>query len=296
MKTGDIVNGKYRVERLLGKGGNGYVYLCTNLRLGNKWALKHIPAGEGSRRHLPEVEILRKLYHVSLPRIVDVFRDERGLYIVESNMEGTDLESMLRRRGSFGIDTVVDWALELCDILEYLHDFKPRPIIYRDLKPSNIMLTRGNRLVLVDFGISKEYCSGEKRDTCAAGTASYAAPEQLIRGGLTDGRTDIYNLGATIYRLLYGKVPGQEDNRLTNRKNRALSGMDRIISRCMESRPEDRYQEIDAVRLDLLSVKNMLAVGRRGRDILYKLEAAMIILLSAVTYIIALRGMASLMP
>ncbi|HWR61382.1 MAG TPA: serine/threonine-protein kinase [Clostridia bacterium] len=295
MKTGDIVNGKYRVEKLLGKGGNGYVYLCTNLQLGNKWAIKHIPAAESGLKRMSEVEILKKLYHVSLPRIVDVFRDDGGLYIVESNMEGTDLESMLRRQGSFGIDTVVDWSLELCDILEYLHGFKPRPIIYRDLKPSNIMLTRGNRLVLVDFGISKEY-SSQRRDTCIAGTSSYAAPEQLIRGGLTDGRTDIYNLGATVYRLLYGKVPGPEDNKLSSKKNTALSGMDRIISRCMESRPEDRYQKIETVRLDLLSVKNMLAVGRKGRNTLYKLEAAAIVLLSAVTYITALTGMASLMP
>lgn len=289
MKAGHILNGKYRVEKLLGKGGNGYVYLCTNILLGNKWALKYIPADMGSLKYLSEVEILKQLYHVSLPRVVDAFSDERGIYIVESNIEGTDLESILRSRGSFDIETVVQWSLELCDILEYLHGFKPRPIIYRDLKPSNIMLTKGNRLVLVDFGISKEYSKGQTRDTCIAGTSSYAAPEQLIRGGLTDSRTDIYNLGATIHRLLYCRFPGSEIKK-PNKKGRAISAMDRIISNCMQSRPGDRYQVIEAVRLDLQSVRNILAIESRKRDSLYAIEIAAVVLLSTATYITAYLG------
>lgn len=289
MKTGDVLNGKYRVEKLLGKGGNGYVYLCTNILLGNKWALKYIPAEANSPKHLSEFEILKQLYHVSLPRIVDAFNDEKGIYIVESNIEGTDLESLLRSRGSFDIDKVVQWSLELCDILEYLHGFKPRPIIYRDLKPSNIMLTKGNRLVLVDFGISKEYKIGQTRDTCIAGTSSYAAPEQLIKGGLTDSRTDIYNLGATIHQLLYCRLPGPEIKR-SYKKDRVLSAMNMIISTCMQSRPGDRYQAIEAVRLDLQSVRDILAIESRKRDTLHIYKIAAVALLSAVTYITAFLG------
>ncbi len=289
MKTGDILNGKYRVEKLLGKGGNGYVYLCTNILLGNKWALKYVPAGVNSAKYLSEVEILKQLYHVSLPRVVDAFSDEKGIYIVESNIEGTDLESVLRSRGSFDIETVVQWSLELCDILEYLHGFRPRPIIYRDLKPSNIMLTKGNRLVLVDFGISKEYSICQTRDTCIAGTSSYAAPEQLIKGGLTDSRTDIYNLGATIHRLLYCRLPDAE-TKMPHKKSRALSEMDLIISNCMKSRPEDRYQVIEAVRLDLQSVRNILAIESRRRDSTYIFKIAAVALLSTVTYITAFLG------
>lgn len=289
MKIGEILNGKYRVEKLLGKGGNGHVYLCTNILLGNKWALKYIPADMGSPKYLSEVEILKQLYHVSLPRVVDAFSDERGTYIVESNIEGTDLESILKSRGSFDMETVVQWSLELCDILEYLHSFKPRPIIYRDLKPSNIMLTKGNRLVLVDFGISKEYNKDQIRDTFIAGTSSYAAPEQLIRGGLTDSRTDIYNLGATIHRLLYCRLPGSEI-KTANKKGRTISAMDRIISNCMQSRPGDRYQAIEAVRLDLQSVRNILAIESRKSDLLYAIEIATVALLSAATYITAFFG------
>jgi len=289
MKTGDILFSKYRVEKLLGRGGNGLVYLCTNILLGNKWALKFIPAGAGRYKHLSEVEILKQLYHVSLPRIVDAFSDEKGIYIVESNIEGTDLESMLRSRGSFAIETVIQWSLELCDILEYLHSFKPRPIIYRDLKPANIMLTKGNRLVLVDFGISKEYTMSQTGDAFIAGTGSYAAPEQLIKGGLTDCRTDIFNLGATIHQLLYGRLPGPGTKR-PGKKSRALSTMDRIISDCMQSRPGDRYQVIDSVRLDLQSVRNILAVENERSDRRYVIEIATVVLLSAATYITAILG------
>ncbi|HYF75448.1 MAG TPA: serine/threonine-protein kinase, partial [Candidatus Nitrosocosmicus sp.] len=207
MKTGDILNGKYRVERLVGRGGIGSVYLCTNIELGNRWAIKHIPAEKVSDKTVFETEILKRLYHISLPRIVDVFRNEHGLFIVESNIEGTPLDKLLQQRGCFPVDKVVDWSLELCDILKYLHGVKPRPVIYRDMKPSNIILTQGNRLVLVDFGTSKEFSEYQFKDVYLGGTSAYAAPEQLILGGKTDQRTDIYNLGVTMYQLLNGKLP-----------------------------------------------------------------------------------------
>ena len=296
METGVTLFGKYRVEGLLGRGGSGFVYLCTNVQLGNKWALKYIPSEGRTDRYRAEVEILKKLYHVSLPRIVDVFSDERGLYIVESNIEGTDLESLLRRHGSFEPDRVVDWSLELCDILEYLHEFRPRPIIYRDLKPSNIMLTRGNRLVLIDFGISKEYSGLQRSDICIAGTVLYAAPEQLIKGGLTDQRTDIYNLGATIYQLLHGKVKQPGGHSSVPGKDRAVSRLDRLISRCMENRPEDRYQRIEDIRAELLLVKNMLAVEGAKKRIAFRLEAALIVLLSIISYSISFLGIIDRQP
>lgn len=109
MQIGSILNEKYRIDKLIGKGGTGYVYLCTNIELGNKWALKHIPSDKINDITMSEIEILKKLYHLSLPRIVDVFRNERGIYIVESNIEGTALDKLLRKHGSFEIDKVIDW-------------------------------------------------------------------------------------------------------------------------------------------------------------------------------------------
>lgn len=296
MEAGVILKSKYRVDKLLGKGGTGFVYMCTNIELGNKWALKHIPSDGIRDKSISEIEILKKLYHVSLPRIADVFSDEKGLYIIESNIEGIDLDSLLRSQGSFSIDRVIDWSLELCDILEYLHELKPRPIIYRDLKPSNIMLSKGNRLVLVDFGISKEYSKTQVEDTYLAGTGIYAAPEQLIKGGLTDSRTDIYNLGATIYQLLYGRPPGLTKDYSVPGRGKAMSRINSIISRCMESKPENRYQRMEDIRQELQAVKTMLVVGRERKGMIDRLEGVLVVILSAISYIIAFMGMAGMLP
>jgi serine/threonine protein kinase len=290
MKIGDILNEKYRVEKPLGKGGTGSVYLCTNIELGNRWALKHIPKDKINDITMSEIEILKRLYHLNLPRIVDVFRDEQGLYIVESNIEGTTLDRLLKKHGSFEPDKVIDWFLELCDILEYLHSIRPKPIIYRDMKPSNIILTQGSRLVLIDFGISREYCEYEAGDTILAGTSAYAAPEQLIKGGKTDRRTDIYNMRATVYQLLYGRLSGGANDSLKPGKGKAAVRVGRIISKCMENRPEDRYQRVEEIQKELRLVKNMLAASKARQRIIFKLEIALIIVLSIVSYAVAVLG------
>ncbi|HWQ30538.1 MAG TPA: serine/threonine-protein kinase [Negativicutes bacterium] len=288
MKSGEILKGKYLVGRQLGKGGSASVFLCTNIELGNSWAVKHVPEDRISGSILSEVEILKKLYHVSLPRVVDVFRDKEGLYIVESNIEGIDLESLLNRKGNFPVKTVVDWALELCSILEYLHGFMPRPIIYRDLKPSNIMLTKGNRLVLVDFGISMEYDRYQLEDRNISGTEAYASPEQLVRGGHTDQRTDIYNMGATLYRLL-----GSKALQAGGRPVRLLAG---LIAKCMENRPEDRYQRVEDMRYELEALKNLLAAMKMRSERCQRLELPIIAILSIISYTAAFLGMLGVQP
>ena len=293
MEIGDLLNGKYRIEKLLGKGGTGSVYLCTNIELGNKWAVKHIPSDMASDKTMSEIGILKRLYHISLPRVVDIFRDEQGLYIVESNIEGTDLDSLLKRRGSFAVDIVFDWSLELCDILKYLHGVRPNPIIYRDMKPSNIMLTQGSRLVLIDFGISKEFRRFQSKDTFLAGTRGYAAPEQLIKGGMTDQRTDIYNLGATMYQLLHGRPPGLKAGGFVPSKDRVMLRINDIVSRCLENKPEGRYQRAEDVKQELQSVKNMLVVDGARKRLVYKLEVVLVVVLSMVSYAITVMGLFS---
>ena len=290
MQIGSILNEKYRIDKFIGKGGTGYVYLCTNIELGNKWALKHIPSDKINDITMSEIDILKKLYHLSLPRIVDVFRNEQGIYIVESNIEGTALDILLRKHGSFEIDKVTDWFLELCDILNYLHSTKSRPIIYRDMKPSNIILTQGGRLVLVDFGISREYFEYDLKDTVLTGTSAYAAPEQLIKGGRTDPRTDIFNLGITMYHLLYGSLPGSDDNRISYIKGKAAAKVGRIISKCMENKPEDRYQRVEDIQKELRPVKNMLAASQARQRVVFKLKIASVILMSMISYAISVWG------
>ncbi len=290
MKIGEVINGKYRIERLLGKGGTGSVYLCTNIELGNKWAVKHIPKDRINAKTMSEVEILKRLYHLSLPRIADVFHNEQGLYIVESNIEGTALDRLLKRYGSFGLDKVIDWFLELCDILGYLHSARPKPIIYRDLKPSNIIFTQNSRLVLIDFGISQEFCEYQSKDTFLAGTSAYAAPEQLIKGGKTDQRTDIYNLGATMYQLLYDRLPKVRNDVVGLRKDKMAARVNGIIARCMEDNPEDRYQRVEDIEQELKLIKNMLVVRKARQRIIFKLEIALISVLSIISYVVTVLG------
>lgn len=293
MKIGDILNDKYRVEKFIGSGGMGSIYLCTNIELGNRWAVKHISSERISDKTVYEIEILKRLYHISLPRIVDVFRNDEGIYIVESNIEGTSLDKLLQRYGCFDIEKVIDWSLDLCDILKYLHGARPKPIIYRDMKPANIILTQGNRLVLVDFGTSKEFCEHQVRDTVLGGTSAYAAPEQLVRDGITDQRTDIYNLGATMYQLFYGKLPKGKNETHASGNDKVAMKLNAIIWRCMESRREDRYQRVEDIQVELQAVKDMLVVRKMRQKLLYKLEIAAVVAFSAISYAIAALGLVS---
>lgn len=291
MNVGDILHDKYRIEKFIGRGGIGTVYLCTNMELGNRWAVKHIPAEKVSEKTMAEIEILKKLYHISLPRVVDVFRNEEGLYIVESNIEGISLDKLLQRYGSFSGDKVTDWSLELCGILKYLHGVRPKPIIYRDMKPANIMLTGENRLVLVDFGTSKEYCEYQLKDAFLGGTSAYAAPEQLVMGGVTDQRTDIFNLGATMYHLLHGKLPKGKNGGHAPGKGKAVEQLNAIIGKCMENRPEDRYQKVEEIQKELQSIRDFLVVKKIRQGLLTKLELASAVILSIISYVTAALGL-----
>lgn len=294
MKIGDILNEKYIIEKLLGKGGTGYVYQCRNIELGNKWAVKHIPAERINDKTMSEIEILKRLYHLSLPRIVDVFSDEKGLYIVESNIEGITLDKLLKQHGSFELTKVIDWSLELCDILKYLHNVRPKPIIYRDLKPANIIITQNSRLVLIDFGISQELCKHKPVDTFIAGTSAYAAPEQLIKGGRTDQRTDMYNLGATMYQLLHGRLPNGKNDCIEVDKDKESAGINKVIAKCMKNKLEDRYQRIEEIQQELMAVKNTLVLSKAKNRIFLKLEIALTFVFSAISYIVTILGIASM--
>lgn len=284
------MNNKYRIEKLLGKGGTGAVYLCTNVELGNRLAVKHIPVKGINDKTISEIEILKKLHHLSLPRIIDVFRNEQGLFIVESDIEGNTLDRLLRRYGSFDPERIVDWFIELCDILGYLHSIRPNPIIYKDMKPANVILSQSNRLVLIDFGISQEFRRCGAREEFIAGTGAYAAPEQLIRGGEADQRTDIYNLGVTMHQLLHGYLPGRGRNDSKHKKDKNTAKIDKIISGCIEKDPEDRYQRVEDIQHKLVMIKNAIVLQEMRHRVFEKCEVIIAAVLSAVSYLIIVMG------
>ena len=216
LADGTVLQGRYRVVRTLGTGGMGAVYLVEDQALyGKQWALKEVVISSSEafadalKQFRQEAKILVGLSHPNLPQVVAVFSETGREYLVMEYVEGETLEENLQKHPN-GIpkETVLKWAEALCDVLSYLHSRTP-PIIFRDIKPGNIMVTRDGWIKLVDFGIARIFDPAKSRDTIEMGTVGYAPPEQYGKGQ-TDARSDIYALGATLHHLLTGRDPGEQ--------------------------------------------------------------------------------------
>jgi hypothetical protein len=254
MDVGEIFDNRYRLVDLLGQGGMGRVYLAENMKLGTFWAIKEIKKkGVREMDFRVEPDILKRLEHPALPRIYDIVEDEESICIIVDYIEGTPLDKKLSEEGRFSEGVVTGWALELCRALEYLHSRAPNPIIYRDMKPSNIILTRSGRLKLVDFGISREFKLQSENDTVYIGTRGYAAPEQY-GAGQTGVTSDIYSLGVTLYQLLTGKSPCEPPYEIKPVRffDRSFSReLESIICKCTRQDPSERYQSVSGLMKDL---------------------------------------------
>ena len=250
LEIGSLVDGKYKILNKIGQGGMSIVYLAMNERANKQWAIKEVRK-DGVQNFqavkqgvIAETEMLKKLNHPNLPSIVDVIDGDGTLLIVMDYIEGRHLESVVTEYGAQSQEDVLQWAKQLCDVLAYLHSRKP-PIIYRDMKPSNIMLKPDGKVVLIDFGIAREFKENSGADTTCLGTQGYAAPEQYGGRGQTDARTDIYCLGATLYHLLTGHNPNEPPYALYPIRYwnpRLSSGLEKIILKCTQKNPYDRYQ------------------------------------------------------
>ena len=210
LAVGSTLNNRYRIAKLVGQGGFGAVYRAWDLSLSQPVALKeNVDTGPESQRQFErEAKLLAGLRHPNLPRVNDHFvLPGLGQYLVMDFVEGKSLRAMLVERGRpLDEAEVLPWVRQVCDALEYLHTRTP-PIIHRDIKPDNIIVTPEGRAMLVDFGISKLYDPGKGTTVGAkAVTPGFSPPEQYA-GGRTDPRSDIYALGATLYTLLTGQVP-----------------------------------------------------------------------------------------
>lgn len=250
LEIGSLVDGKYKILSEIGHGGMSIVYMAINEKANKTWAIKEVRRDgvidfEAVKQGLVvETDMLKKLKHSHLPSIVDVIENNDTFLIVMDYIEGNPLSKTLSEYGAQPQEYVIEWAKQLCDVLGYLHTRTPA-IIYRDLKPSNIMLKPDGNLVLIDFGTAREYKEKNLADTTCLGTIGYAAPEQFGGMGQTDGRTDIYCLGATLYHLVTGNNPSEPpyEMRPIRELNPALSsGLERIILKCTQRNPQDRYQ------------------------------------------------------
>jgi serine/threonine protein kinase len=268
MDKEDIFEGKYKILKILGKGGMSTVYLAENIKLGTLWAIKEINKKPDSKIDLfVEPNILKKLNHPALPRIFDIVEDEASLYVIVDFIEGESLDKGLAREGKFPEETVMEWARQLCEVLDYLHNFKPNPIIYRDMKPANIILTADGIIKLIDFGIAREYKSESGNDTVYIGTRGYAAPEQY-GFGQTDVTTDIYNLGMTLSHLITGIGPhvASQGAIPDGRKNaRTAHNTMRIIEKCIKQNPKERYQTISELLNEIESLEYFKSRNYRNK-------------------------------
>lgn len=202
-----MVAGRYRLERVLGEGACGRVYLARDTKeRGCVWAVKEVdysafPIDEfqsARQQFQREAQLLCALRHPRLPRVIDHFQDEDRDYLVMERVEGPTLESLLTSRSDpLPESRVVELGLSLAEVLLYLHGRRP-PVIYRDLKPANVMLTLDGGVKLIDFGIARSAHPGRPRDTTAFGTPGYAPPEQYQ--GKTQPASDLYALGMTLFR------------------------------------------------------------------------------------------------
>ena len=305
-KEGTVLDGKYEILKEIGRGGMSIVYLARDNRLNKQWAVKEIK-NDGSKSTQTllkglerEANILKNVDHPVLPRIVDIINSRGTIYVVMDFIEGTNLGDVLKQEGAQSQEDVIEWGRELASALDYLHSMNP-PIIYRDMKPANVMLKPEGGVKLIDFGTAKEYTIESNADTTALGTRGYAAPEQFgdAQGrGIykTDARTDIYNLGATLYHMVTGMNPCEPPYEIKpiRQWNQALStGLEQIIMKCTQPNPDDRYQSCSELLYALdhyTELDDSYKKANKKKVILFGVSAAMTIA-AAITAIVGYNGM-----
>lgn len=261
VSIGSVIDGKYEIIKQIGSGGTSIVYLAMNQKLNQQWVVKEISRSigkENTEKVLKEARLMMEFDNPAIPRIVDILEKKDATYIIMDYISGRSLADILKENGPQPQDKVLEWAKQLCDVMDYLHT-QPKPVIYHDLKPGNLILKEPeNNLKLIDFGEARKLVNG---NALGGGyTSRYAAPEQQkATRGKTDQRSDIYCFGTTLYRLLTGKFPPGLPEQVGSIRMRfpelqISNGMDNIIAKCTQIDPDKRFQSAKELKRALDNV------------------------------------------
>lgn len=295
-QLGEIIDGKYEILREIGRGGMSVVYLAMDKRLNKQWAIKEYRKDSqfqelAKKSLIDEANLMKKLDHPTLPRIVDIIDSGQTVYIVMDYIEGESLNKVLDAYGAQPQEAVIEWGKQLSEVLDYLHTRVPS-VVYRDMKPANIMLRPDGTIRLFDFGIAKEVMDSANGDT-TVGTRGYAAPEQFTTGAKIDARTDIYALGVTLYHLVTGKNPAEPPYEIypIRHWNPSLSsGLEWLIQKSTQLNPIDRYQSCAEVTYVLENIDKFEGEYKKKQRSKINIFTTMIVM----TLIFAIIGSASL--
>jgi serine/threonine protein kinase len=297
LRPGSLLAQRYWIISQVGQGGFGAVYKAKDCYEKHKIvAIKQISLKglspqkiiEATDTYNRELMCLSQLKHENLPCVYDHFTDPEHWYVMMEYIEGKTLEDILTkvRGGHLSVKKVLDIGITLCTVLGYLHAQHP-PIIYRDVKPANILLTREGRLALIDFGIARHYRPGQAKDTGPLGSPGYAAPEQYGKAQTT-AQSDIYSLGATLQTLLTGKEPldilvgGESTDCIKPKQLRTL------LTQMLERDDSKRPQSADEVKLYLQGLKEHLAGQGMKRMLTFMRGNLWVIPLAALLLVIYL--------
>lgn len=272
---------KYEIVQVVKGGGMSRVYKVKDTKLQKFWCYKEIIIQENNVDYhalISEVMIMKKLDHQAIPRIVDIFNapaPDSPLYdqrvgVIMDWVEGNSLQNILQSKGTIEVDMALQWAIQICQIMEYLHqdtrhgDAGHAPILYRDLKPLNVIITKSSKVTLLDFGISVEMLDPEGDiNKVPLGTPGYAPKELYLKNAPLDLRSDIYTIGATIYHMITGHVPppavNVENPRGKIPKREPMSKynptvaeeLEAIVDKALAPNPEDRFDSVYEMRLEL---------------------------------------------
>ena len=259
LSEGTILAERYKIIKLIKAGGMGAIYKALDDKLERTVAIKELlpvfTNVEEKKKSIKwfrrEAKILARLEHPNLPGVFDYFVEDNKCYLAMTLIEGEDLETILRRDGTPGLEEskVVSWTKDILNVLEYLHSQDP-PVIYRDLKPSNIMLRKDGRIVLVDFGLARTAPKDSDTEKTIIGTSGYAPPEQCM--GKVEPRSDLYSLGATMHHLLTGITPAPFSFKPLKKINPLISsGVENVVMKSLERSPHNRFQSAGEMKENL---------------------------------------------